>query len=157
MLYLAYGSNMNLGQMAYRCPNSKVVGNGELHGWKLVFNIHADIIKTENKNDVVPVVVWNIESKEDWRMLDMYEGYPSYYVKETVNVILDNGKEEEAVVYVMANNRKGICSPSSGYFNGIVKGYIDNGINTDYLFDALDYSCNNETEYNKYKMKEMIQ
>lgn len=154
MLYVAYGSNMNLEQMAFRCPNSKIVGNGKLRGWKLVFNIHADVIGGK-ESDIVPVVVWNI-ADEDWRMLDMYEGYPSYYVKEIVNVILDNGKKEEAIVYVMAENRKGICPPASGYFNGILKGYIDNGINTDYLFDALDYSCNNETEYNKYKMKEMI-
>lgn len=141
MLYVAYGSNMNLEQMAYRCPNSKVVGSGKLCGWNLVFNIHADVIKGK-ENDIVPVVVWNIADK-DWRMLDMYEGYPSYYVKETVNVILDDGREEEAVVYVMAENRKGICPPASSYFNGIVKGYMDNGINTDYLFDALEYSCNN--------------
>lgn len=157
MLYIAYGSNMNLEQMDYRCPNSNVVGNGKLHGWRLVFNVHADIIKTENEEDVVPVVVWNINSNEDWRRLDMYEGYPSYYVKEIVNVILDDGKEEEAIVYVMADNRKGICPPASGYFNGILKGYIDNGINVDYLFDALDYSCDNETEYNKYKTRVMIE
>ena len=155
MLYISYGSNMNLEQMAYRCPNSKVVCNGELHGWKLVFNVHADVIKG-NKNDIVPVVVWNIDSR-DWHRLDMYEGYPSYYVKETVNVILDNGKEEEAIVYVMADNRKGICPPASSYFNCIVQGYIDNGINTDYLFNALDYSHNSKTEYNKYKTKEMIE
>ena len=155
MFYVAYGSNMNLQQMEYRCPNSKVVGNGKLYGWKLVFNVHADIIKTENKNDFVPVVVWNIANK-DWRMLDMYEGYPSYYVKETINVILDDGKEEDAIVYIMAKNRKGIYPPTTAYFNGIVKGYIDNGINTDYLFDALDYSYDNKTEYNKYKTKEMI-
>ena len=155
MLYVAYGSNMNLEQMAYRCPNSKIVGNGKLCGWKLVFNIHADIIKTDGKNDIVPVVVWNI-AERDWRMLDMYEGYPSYYVKETINVILDNGNKEEAIVYVMADNRKGICPPANSYFNDIVKGYIDNRINTDYLFDALDYSHGNKTKYNKYKMKEMV-
>ena len=126
-----------------------------LNGWEAVFNIHMDIIKTNNKDDVVPVVVWNIANK-DWRMLDMYEGYPSYYVKEIVNVILDDGKEEEAIVYVMADNRKGICPPSSSYFNCILEGYIDNGIDTKYLFDALDYSHDNETEYNKYKTKEMV-
>ena len=47
----------------------------------------------DNMDDIVPVVVWNIAEK-DWSMLDMYEGYPSYYIKETVNVILDNGTEE---------------------------------------------------------------
>lgn len=154
MLYVSYGSNMNLQQMAYRCPNSKVVCNGELHGWKLVFNVHADVINGK-KNDIVPVVAWDI-ADEDWAMLDMYEGYPSYYVKEVVNVVLDNGEETEAIVYVMADNRKGICPPASSYFNCIFKGYMDNGIDTDYLFDALDYSIENETEYNQYKIKESV-
>ena len=155
MLYCSYGSNCNLQQMAYRCPNSKKVSVGLLKGWKAVFNIHMDIIKTDNTDDIVPVVVWDIAEK-DWSMLDMYEGYPSYYVKKTVNVTLDDGVEEKAIVYVMADNKKGICPPTSGYFNGIVKGYMDNGINTDYLFEALDYSRCNKTEYNKYKTKEMV-
>lgn len=155
MLYCSYGSNCNLQQMAYRCPNSKKVSVGLLKGWKAVFNIHMDIIKTDNTDDIVPVVVWDIAEK-DWSMLDMYEGYPSYYVKKTVNVTLDDGAEEKAIVYVMADNKKGICPPASGYFNGIVKGYMDNGINTDYLFKALDYSRCNKTEYNKYKTKEMV-
>ena len=149
MFYVAYGSNMNLEQMDYRCPNSYVVCNGKLKGWKLVFNIHADVIKTGNKNDFVPVVVWNI-ADTDWHRLDMYEGYPSYYVKEIVNVILDNGDIEKAIVYVMADNGKGICHPSKNYFDCIKKGYIDNGININYLYEALEYSCYNETIHNQY-------
>lgn len=155
MLYISYGSNMNLEQMAYRCPNSKVVCNGKLKGFQLIFNYHADVIETNNENDFVPVVVWDIDSK-DWTMLDMYEGYPSYYVKETVNVILENGETEKAIVYVMADNRKGICRPSKDYFECIEIGYIENGIDVEYLYKALKYSLNNETEYNKYKTKEMI-
>ena len=155
MLYCSYGSNCNLQQMAYRCPNSKKVSVGLLKGWKAVFNIHMDIIKTDNTDDIVPVVVWDIAEK-DWSMLDMYEAYPSYYVKKTVNVTLDNGAEEKAIVYVMADNKKGVCPPTIDYFNSIVKGYMDNGINTDYLFDVLDYSHGNKIGHNKYKMKEMV-
>ena len=29
-LYFAYGSNMNLDQMEFRCPDAKVVGNVQL-------------------------------------------------------------------------------------------------------------------------------
>lgn len=155
MLYVAYGSNMNLEQMDFRCPNSKVVCNGKLKGWKLIFNIHADIIYTGNENDFVPVVVWKI-ADSDWDMLDMYEGYPSYYIKETVKVILDNGEVEDAVVYVMANDRKGICPPYQYYFDGIEIGYIENGIDVEYLYEALEHSYENETEYNKYNTKEMV-
>ena len=154
MLYIAYGSNCNIEQMAYRCPNSKVVCNGELVGYNLVFNIHADVIKGK-KNDKVPVVVWDIED-EDWARLDVYEGYPNYYVKEIANVILDNGKTVNAIVYVMSNNRKGISPPYQNYFDCIKNGYIDNGIDLEYLYNALKYSYENETEYNQYNTKEMI-
>lgn len=155
MLYIAYGSNMNLEQMNYRCPNSYVVCNGELRGWKLIFNIHADVIKTNNDEDFVPVVVWNIDDS-DWNRLDMYEGYPSYYIKETINVILENGESEKAIVYVMADNRKGICRPTKSYFECIETGYIENGIDVKYLYNALSYSFSHETEYNQYKTKELV-
>lgn len=155
MLYISYGSNMNLSQMDYRCPNSKVVCNGKLKGWRLVFNVHADIIKTDDEDDCVPVVAWDIADC-DWENLDMYEGYPSYYIKETVNVILDNGKIEKAIVYVMADNRKGFFRPTKSYFEGIEAGYIENGIDVKYLYDALSYSFNREAEYNQYKEREMI-
>lgn len=155
MLYVAYGSNMNLKQMAHRCPNSKVMCNGSLVGWNLVFNIHADVVETHDNKDVVPVVVWNI-ADEDWKMLDRYEGYPSYYVKEIVNVILENGKIDKAIVYVMTKSRKGISLPSREYFECILSGYKDNGINTKYLYDALAYSCYNETEHNQYNPREVV-
>ena len=152
MLYVSYGSNMNLTQMAYRCPNSKVIENGKLIGFKLVFNIHADIIETGDTNDEVPVVIWDIHSK-DWARLDMYEGFPNYYIKRRVEVITEDGDTTEAIVYVMANNRKGICPPSRDYFETILTGYRENGINTDTLYEALVYSVYNETEYNQYNIR----
>lgn len=36
-LYIAYGSNMNIEQMARRCPTAKVVGTAELEDWRLRF------------------------------------------------------------------------------------------------------------------------
>lgn len=35
--YFAYGSNMNLDQMAYRCPAASVVENVRLDGYRLTF------------------------------------------------------------------------------------------------------------------------
>ena len=81
MYYVSYGSNMNVEQMAYRCPNTKIYGNGKVKGWKLVFNYHADIIETGKESDSVPVVVWELDNKNDEKRLDRYEGYPTYYVK----------------------------------------------------------------------------
>lgn len=151
MLYVAYGSNMNLEQMEYRCPYSVVKGNGKLKGWKLVFNVHADVVKGK-KNDEVPVVLWDIHDL-DWKRLDMYEGYPSYYVKKIVKVQMDSGEIVDAVVYVMADKRKGICPPAKGYFDVCKTGYIENGIDTHYLYDALDFAIKNETIYNQYNIR----
>lgn len=36
-LYIAYGSNINLEQMALRCPHSKVVGISEIKDFELEF------------------------------------------------------------------------------------------------------------------------
>ena len=152
MLYVAYGSNMNLNQMKFRCPNSKVIGNGRVIGWNLVFNIHADIIETNRKHDVVPVVVWDIHDK-DWDYLDMYEGYPNYYIRRNIDVIMDNGEKTKAIVYVMNSKRKGIAPPHEDYFNTILNGYKANGINTETLYNALTHSILNETEYNQYNIK----
>lgn len=152
MMYVAYGSNMNLNQMNYRCPNSNVICNGKIKGWKLVFNIHADVIETNNANDEVPVVLWDIDDN-DWYMLDRYEGYPNYYIKRIVDVVTDSGEIVKAVVYVMADNRKGICPPDEYYFNTILTGYNDNNIGVDPLYDALDYSLYNMTEHNQYNVK----
>lgn len=159
MYYISYGSNMNLNQMAWRCPKTKVFGNGKVYGWKLVFNCHADIIETKNKNDFVPVVVWKLEDKNDKNCLDRYEGYPSYYTKKTIPVVMDKtGKKLNAMVYVMADRRKGIYPPTRDYFECILDGYEDNGINIEPLFEALEECIDkkNITKYNQYNPRKNV-
>jgi len=148
MLYCAYGSNMNLEQMAYRCPNSKIVGTGQIKNYQLVFNMCADIIKSDNAENFVPVVLWEI-AEEDWERLDIYEGYPHFYTKEVVTVSC--GKNNvEAIVYVMTDDNKGIEPPMYDYFMGILAGYTENNINTKPLYDALKHSQEHKTVHSKY-------
>ena len=151
MLYVAYGSNMNLEQMQFRCGKSKLLGVGKLKGWRLVFNIHADIIQTNNKNDIIPIVLWDIDD-DDWKMLDIYEGYPNYYIKKKVDIEF-KGKNKKAIVYVMNDDKKGIYPPYKEYFNTIKQGYIQHNINTLYLYQTLDYTFKNQTEYNQYSTR----
>jgi hypothetical protein len=42
-LYLAYGANMNMESMAWRCPNARPVCNYILRDWELKFYSHANI------------------------------------------------------------------------------------------------------------------
>ena len=138
MIYAAYGSNMNIKQMKVRCPGSRIIGNGKLKGWKLVFNVYADVIKGE-PDDVVPVVCWDI-AENDWERLDIYEGFPIYYIKEIVDIDLDDGRKEKGIVYVMAADRKGIYPPFREYLKICLQGYKDNGIDIKPLHDALKYT-----------------
>ena len=78
-LYVAYGSNLNKGQMKYRCPTAKYVGTGELQGYELQFkgrerSAFATIGRKEGAS--VPVGLWEIQTRDE-RALDMYEGFPA--------------------------------------------------------------------------------
>lgn len=142
MLYAAYGSNMNHEQMGKRCPHSDIVGTGYIYGWNLVFDAHADIRESDNEDDYVPVVIWDVVS-EDLDKLDKYEGYPDYYDHGAVEVEFEDGTTDVAFIYVMQDS-DGVCPPDRHYFDRIVKGAIENDIDIEYLYDALDYSYEND-------------
>ena len=103
-LYFAYGSNMNLEQMAYRCPAAEVVENVHVEGYRLAFcgrpsgNGVATILPEEGSH--VDGVLWKI-TKECEQSLDYYEGYPHLYSKEIINVKNSDGKERDVTVYTI--------------------------------------------------------
>ena len=121
--------------MSYRCPDSRVIDTGMLYGWKLVFKYHADII--EDKDCSVPVLIWDV-SEDDIEALDMYEGYPRYYITKQVDVKLDNGKTVNAFVYVMKDKYDVLEAPSYSYFKTIENGYIENEMDISYLYNAIE-------------------
>lgn len=136
-LYVAYGSNLNIRQMKYRCPGAKLYGTGEIKNYELQFKGHSDsafatIVPKEGAS--VPVAVWEI-SKQNEQALDRYEGYPSHYFKQDVPVQLD-GKEVEAMVYIM-NLKMNFGLPSPYYYGTVYEGYNDCGLDTDVLDKAV--------------------
>lgn len=96
-LYIAYGSNINLEQMAYRCPHSKVVGTSEIKDYELEFRGVATIVP--NKGARVPVLIWELDER-DLPTLNKYEGYPSFYRQEKMTFEMD-GKTYEGMAYLM--------------------------------------------------------
>ncbi len=131
-LYVAYGSNLNLAQMAWRCPTAKVVGKGVLKGYQLTFCGVATIEKDENAE--TPVGVWEI-GEVDERHLDIYEGYPRMYRKETVKVTMYDGTVKEAMVYIMNDGTPRL--PNEHYYRVIEEGYYDVGLDLKYLAGAI--------------------
>lgn len=137
-IYAAYGSNMNLKQMKKRCPKAKVIGKGQLHGYKLTFRGKQTGVANVEKSaeGKVPVVLWAI-TEECEKKLDRYEGYPILYGKEEVTVTTSSG-EQEAMLYVMAQQYETMPAlPSEYYFEIIRQGYRDNGIDTEPIVVAL--------------------
>lgn len=138
ILYIAYGSNLNLPQMKHRCPTAKVVGASEIKDYELVFrgSRHSAVATIEPcEGSTVSVLLWNIKP-EDERSLDRYEGYPSFYGKEDMDIMLDN-KNIPAMVYIMTPGHK-LGEPSEHYLKSIEDGYLDAGFDIDLLHDAVD-------------------
>ena len=135
MLYVGYGSNIPSNEMFSRCHSAKYVGKGYIKDYELKFNFHADI--DYKKGSKVPCVVYEITSKYDIENLDFYEGYPHYYDRHNVDVILDNGENLECVVYEMTPKAKQPSSPTHEYFYRILKGYKEYELDENVLKTAL--------------------
>ena len=133
-LYIAYGSNINLEQMANRCPNSKIVSKEMLKGYELEFRGVATIVP--NDKSEVPILIWEIDGRDE-HSLDRYEGFPNLYRKELFEIEVD-GEKKECMAYLM--NKGQISPPTSYYYNVINQGYEANGMDTSYLRAALERS-----------------
>ena len=135
-LYVAYGSNLNIRQMKYRCPGAKLYDTGVIEDYALQFKgqPHGAFATIAPKEGAfVPVAVWEI-SKQKEQALDCYEGYPSHYFKQNVSVQLD-GEKVDAMVYIM-NLKMNFGLPSPYYYRVIQRGFEANGLPVDSLRDA---------------------
>ena len=135
-LYAAYGSNLNLAQMEARCPGARVLGAGRISGYRLAFKrvgVCAFATIEPCQGEYVPVGIWEIGERNE-AALDSYEGVPTHYGKETVEVEMAEGKVR-GMVYVM-NRRAVPALPGQGYLMGILKGYHSFGLEEQKLWEA---------------------
>ena len=141
-LYLAYGSNLNKVQMLRRCPGARLVGKGEIPGWKLIYKgsqTGAYLTIEPEDGSSVPVGVWEV-TQDDERNLDHYEGYPVFYGKKDfrVEATLTDGtrKKLDSFAYVMTEGAE-YALPSMGYVKVCLQGYLDFGFDFDVLSKAF--------------------
>lgn len=132
-LYLAYGSNLNVQQMALRCPKARPIGRTQLKDHRLVFRGVADIEWSEG--DHVECGLWWI-TKDCEKALDRYEGVGSGLYRRIEFKVTHAGKPETCLVYQM--NSKSYNLPFRGYLETIADGYDDFNIPQDSLAIALD-------------------
>ena len=143
--YLAYGSNLNKQQMAWRCPDAVPVGTAWIDDYELLFKgsmSGAYLTIEQKKGSKVPVAVWAV-NETDENALDAYEGFPSFYYKKnmTLDVKFYNGLTErtECFVYIMHENRQ-VAIPSRMYMTTCIQGYHDFDFDIDYLEQAFENS-----------------
>ena len=139
-LYIAYGSNLNLPQMSFRCPTAQVVGKSEIKDYELLFRGgRSGAVATVEplKGSSVPVLLWTLKER-DLQALDRYEGFPSFYRKDILPVEL-KGKPASAMVYIM-NDGHPFGAPSDYYLNTIMEGYKSSGFDTEFLEQAVEKS-----------------
>ena len=144
--YLAYGSNLNIRQMAARCPNAAVFGIATLKDYRLLFRgskTGAYLTVEPCLGASVPVGVYRISARDE-RALDSYEGYPNFYQKQMLPVEIDDVSNGEritanAMIYIMRGDRP-FGLPSQSYLAVCGEGYLDWGFDLEELNTALSYT-----------------
>lgn len=150
--YMAYGSNLNLKQMKFRCPTAKVIGIGEVKGYELLFkgSPYGAFATIEPKEGAkVPVLIWEV-GPEDENNLDRYEGYPKHYGKEMLPVDTVNGVEN-VMVYIMTEGQN-IGMPSEFYLDVIKEGYREAGFDIEILNASVEH-CKELMKETDYEME----
>lgn len=148
--YLAYGSNLNVHQMKYRCPTAKIVGTAVIRDYELLYKgskTGSYLTIEKRKGSLVPVAVWEV-TESDECSLDIYEGCPNFYYKKNMKIRLsETGKMIDAFVYIMHEERR-LGIPTPAYASTCKFGYTIFGFDFKYLDEAYEKSlkgtANNE-------------
>ena len=145
--YLAYGSNLSVGQMLRRCPDAVYVGTAEIPGYRLLFKgsqTGSYLTIEPKKGRKVPALVWKV-TDDDEAALDLYEGFPRFYRKETMRVAVhslagpDSTLEVEAFAYMMDESRP-LGRPTETYYGTCLEGYRRFGFDEKVLAKAYKES-----------------
>ena len=142
--YLAYGSNLNIAQMQFRCPDAVVVGTAVIPDYELLFkgSLTGAYLTIEPKQgSMVPVGVWEVSLADELK-LDRYEGFPNFYYKKDIRLPVKDirtGKTKlhDAFVYIMHEDRK-LGIPTDMYVRTCLEGYKYFGFNPDFLLEAYN-------------------
>lgn len=113
--YFAYGANMSLSSMTYRCPDAEPVQSFYLRDWRLRLYNHATVEPAPGHT--VPGALWRI-TPECEQYLDWFEGYPVYYRKQEL--------EQDGIrfmIYLMNEPLGG--TPGQVYVDLLHEGYRD--------------------------------
>jgi len=143
-LYAAYGSNMDPGQMAERCPHSPQAGPGWLDGWRLTFGGEdlgwegALATVVEDADSRVFVVLYEMADTDE-QSLDRWDGATlGYYSKLRVRIATLDG-DALAWLYVLNDYEGG--RPSARYLGIMADAAEAAGAPADYVAGLRGRPC----------------
>jgi gamma-glutamylcyclotransferase (GGCT)/AIG2-like uncharacterized protein YtfP len=145
MLYFAYGSNLNPGQMTQRCPGHRTLAVARLTGHRLVFPRFspsrrcASASVEPSPGDAVWGVVYQL-APDDIPVLHYHEGYDSerpmdenrHDLREVSVVRMDGSERIRAVTYVAVGDGTTEL-PSAEYLDTILDGARYHGLPRAYI------------------------
>lgn len=145
-IYGAYGSNLNIQQIAWRCPDAVRLITGYINDYRLTFRRGGYANIEPSAGHRVPVLLWKV-SRADEMSLDRYEGFPRFYVKVDIPVETETGTIN-AMFYVMADQYTAHSeAPTERYYKTLLTGYLDNRLPMKYLNQAI---AENRSELNAF-------
>jgi hypothetical protein len=129
-LYFAYGSNMEQGPMAARCPQSRPVGLARLvrHRFIVSADGYASVVRDPRR--VVWGVLWDL-ALADVPALDRYESLSTGLYTKAVQRVLTEKGPRQAVVYLGRTAKPGM--PKPGYMEGVVEAAMHAGLPEAYV------------------------
>ena len=125
----------------------KSLPDNTLKNYRLMFRggSHTAVATVErSQGDEVPVLIWRLQPKDE-KALDVYEGWPHLYRKETLRVTV-NGKRLYAMIYIMNETGHPYGRPNYLYLNTIREGYQTSGFDQKILFAAVADSIKEVTK-----------
>src|ERR1700749_4921078 len=110
-LYFAYGSNMDVGAMARRCPRSKALGLARLERHRLGGVGEGWRAPGWDPSSAVHGVLWDL-ALSDVAALDRYEGIPQGLYTKLMQAVITERAPKRAIVYFGANEGPGAARPA---------------------------------------------
>ncbi len=130
--YFAYGSNMNLGQMADRCPGARMVGLARKPGWRFIINGRGYVTAVDDPSAETLGCLWEL-TEHHWEILDRYEGVAGDYYRRVDCDLMGHDSEEQicSIAYRATDETTGV--PSITYADTVIEGARQIGLPETYL------------------------
>jgi len=138
ILYFAYGSNMNVDQMAERCPGADCLGVAELrdHAWMISLRNVATVRFSPGR--IVYGVLWSIAPGHE-QTLDRFEVVArGNYGRHWFPVVRRGGEVVTPLIYI--DHRAIPGTPKPGYVERVVAGAQAHGLPEAYVRELLAWA-----------------